>query len=84
MKQTLLNIASKLDERVKEFESFPRTQATDAMKGLGSDLVKIIRAEAAAIKGGSIEEQITAAVAQQLSDLTSPAKAAPKKKGGSK
>lgn len=39
----LLEIANRLERRVEEFETFPRTQATDAMKGLGTDIVKIIR-----------------------------------------
>jgi len=39
----LLEIANRLERRVKEFETFPRTQATDAMKGIGTDIVTIIR-----------------------------------------
>lgn len=43
MVDILLEIANRLELRVKEFETFPRTQATDAMKGIGTDIVKIIR-----------------------------------------
>ena len=39
----LLEIANRLELRVQEFDSFPRTQSTDAMKGIGTDIVKIIR-----------------------------------------
>ena len=81
MKQTLLNIADQIDKRVAEFAAFPRTQATDAMTGIGTDISAIIRAEAETIEGDSIEDQIAASVKQALSDLTSPTKV--NKKGGS-
>lgn len=80
MKEVLLSIADKIDERVKEFDAFPRTQATDAMKGIGTDIAKIIREEATEIDETSIEDQVSQAVADALESLTAPPKkVAPKK-----
>ena len=82
MKQLLLNIADRIDERVMDFEAFPRTQATDAMKGIGGDIAKIIREEAMVPEedaGAYLTEVVEAAVSKALADLTAPAKA-PKKK----
>ena len=80
MKDVLLSIADKIDERVKEFDAFPRTQATDAMKGIGADIAKIIREEATEIDEVSIEDQVSQAVADALESLTAPPRKAPAKK----
>lgn len=81
MKQTLLNIADRLDARVKVFDTFPRTQATDAMKGIGGDIAAIIRLEAESMGDtpGLTSDDIKAIVNEQLTELTAPTKKAGKK-----
>lgn len=84
MKQSLLNIADALDKRVLEFEGFPRTQATDAMKGLGTDLANIIRAEAESMETGDINAMVCAEVTRQMKTLTAASKKSAPKKAAAK
>ena len=67
MKQSLINIADKIDARVKEFDGFPRTQATDAMRGIGTDIAKIIREEADGLADD--ESKIVGLVERTLASL---------------
>ena len=91
MKQLLLNIADKLDKRVKEFVGFPRTQATDARREAFTDLSKIFREEIELLPeipedlDARIHTHCTQVIAELLGDPKEPAKPKPTvKKGGKK
>ena len=87
MRNTLINIADAIDKRVAEFKDFPRTQATDAMKGLGADLARIIRAEIKELPEvpEDLDGRIHAHCMNVITELLGETKnAAPTKKGGSK
>jgi len=85
VKKTLLKIADKLDQRVADFDGYPRTQATDARRDAFIDLSKIIRGEAEQLEDGEdLTELVSKLITEQLSELTKPAPKPKTTKGGSK
>lgn len=80
MKQVLLNLAVMMEEQIEAYKTYPKTQATDAMRGTLEVLHSMVCVEAAKLEDATTDLQtlISAEVTKQLSGLTGPAK--PKKK----